>query len=206
MTLFYLIRHAESDYNLNHSHLVGGRSSHSPLSETGILQAKKLGMRMKREGIRIDNWIASSAVRARQTAEIVMSIVDPTATLIIDETIEEIHQGDWEGKPRIECYTEECLKQINQDNWNFKAPNGESQREVKERMMICIKKWMKKKDDTNAIFTHGVAIKCVLRGIYNWDPAMTYTTDIHNTSLTELEYKKDVWHVRRINDYAHLAM
>lgn len=205
MSTFYLIRHAQSDYNMNHSHLIGGRSSHSPLSAEGILQAEKLGMRLKRENIKIDNWIASSALRAQQTAKIAMSIAAPQAQLVIDETIEELCQGDWEGRPRGECYTPETMEAIKRDNWNFKAPNGESQKEVEERMLRFIHEWQQNKGEAvNAVFTHGIAIKCSLRGIYDWLPEMTYRTAIENTSLTVMRHQQGLWHVDRINDHAHL--
>ena len=205
MTLFYFIRHAQSDCNKNSSHLVGGRASQTPLSPEGIIQAQMLGYRLKREGVRFDNWIASSAVRAIHTAQIVMEIVDPTARLIIEETIEEISQGDWEGRLRTECYTEEAYAQIAADNWNFKAPNGESQREVETRMMAFTNKWIENSTDaTNAVFTHGIAIKCLMRGIYDWNKKMTFPTDMHNTSMTVVEYKNNGWRVDRMNDHAHI--
>jgi broad specificity phosphatase PhoE len=109
---------------------------------------------------------------------------------------------------RTECYTPETLDLINTDNWNFKAPNGESNREVGERMMVFNQKWGQNPEDTiNAIFTHGVAIKCLLRSIYEWNPQMTYLTDVDNTSLTVIKKSENhKWQIQRTNDFAHLTL
>ena len=210
MDIFHYIRHAESDCNKNSSHLVGGRASLTPLSPEGVLQAQKLGKRFVLENVKIDRWVASSALRARNTALIVMremGIPDPEKTLLIASTIEEISQGDWEGKPREECYTEECMRQIREDNWNFKAPNGESQREVEERMLAHRATLLENGQDmVTAVFTHGYAIKCMMRGMYDWNKKMTHTTDMHNTGITTLYYKSGQWGVTRTNDHAHLTL
>ncbi len=59
------------------------------------------------------------------------------------------------------------------------------------------------------VFTHGLAIKCVLRGILNSDPAMTRRFRQDNTAITELVYKQEGldqgWHIMRVNDTFHLT-
>ena len=52
----------------------------------------------------------------------------------------ELSQGDWEGKTRSKIYTPKILSLMNKRNWDFSAPNGESQRDVEKRML----KWMNK--------------------------------------------------------------
>jgi broad specificity phosphatase PhoE len=67
--------------------------------------------------------------------------------------LEEMSMGSWTRKKRVECYTPEVLKQIEQDPWNFAPPGasstssscsfflleGESQKEVEERMLKFLK-------------------------------------------------------------------
>lgn len=58
-----------------------------------------------------------------------------------------------------------------------------------------------------AIFSHGSAIKCLLRGILHSDPRMTYKIRIDNTAVTVLKYSVvNGWHLDRINDMTHLVI
>lgn len=49
-----------------------------------------------------------------------------------------LSQGDWEGKSRSKTYTPEQVAEINSNQWLFTPPNGESQKEVEERMLAFI--------------------------------------------------------------------
>lgn len=207
MTVFYVIRHAESDYNLNHSHLIGGRSNGSPLSPKGETQAEKLGIRLKNEGVRFTHCIASPAVRTQETAKRVFAIVNPAMTIVTEDRIQELEQGEWEGKERALIYTPEMRETINSDNWNFKSPQGESQREVEERMYDVVTSWQDQTgEDVVAIVTHGVAIKCLLRKFMDATPKMTMRMDIENTSLTVIHRQDNRWSINRFNDHAHLTI
>jgi hypothetical protein len=58
------------------------------------------------------------------------------------------------------------------------------------------------------VFTHGLAIKCLLRGILGSSPAMSRRFLLDNTAVTELGYQPEGaeqgWHILRINDTQHL--
>eukprot|EP00249_Psilotum_nudum_P016844 c26015_g1_i2 orf=685-1377(+) len=56
-----------------------------------------------------------------------------------------------------------------------------------------------------AIFSHAMAIKCLLRGLLGSDPHMTHRICIDNTSVTVLRHSQsNGWQIQRINDTAHL--
>ena len=58
-----------------------------------------------------------------------------------------------------------------------------------------------------AVFSHGMAIKCLLRGILGSDPRMTHRLTIDNTSMTVLRHSTYTgWQVLRVNDTAHLRL
>ena len=212
---FYLIRHAESEMNVN-NHLISGRSTETPLSGRGIHQADLLGKRLNQERVRFDKVYSSIAVRALDTAKIVCEQIKYSLDEIIQsDQLVELSQGEWEGKLRSEIYTSEMLARINADNWNFKAPSGESQKELEERMTAYINRnivvpYLTAEENNlgynqiTGIFSHGTAIKCFLRGIMNWDPNMTYKTSLDNTSISRLKYSKDGWRLLGMNDTAHL--
>src|SRR3989338_7090495 len=130
----YLFRHAESQSNIN-QHLIGGRSNHTPLSPLGGLQALWLGERLRNEEVIFDQVYSSTAIRTRQTANIVCEKIGyPLEHILYSEKLLELDQGDWQGQHRDIIYTPETVAKINKDNWNFTPPNGESQRDVEERM------------------------------------------------------------------------
>lgn len=58
-----------------------------------------------------------------------------------------------------------------------------------------------------AVFSHGMAIKCALRGLLGSDPHRTNQICIDNTSLTVLNHSGSTgWRVQRVNDTAHLHL
>ncbi len=202
----YLIRHAESE--MNNLPLIGGRSGNSPLSARGNLQAILVGGRLRYESIFFNEVYSSPAVRAVKTAKEACKMIDyPLDKIVQYAELDELSMGDWEGKPRVEIYTPEMLAHINSNNWEFKAPNGESQREVEERMYGWVKECLLSRQDQNltvGVFSHGMAIKCLLRGIMEFAPKITYKIALDNTSITRLKYTERGWHLMAINDTAHL--
>ncbi len=205
----HFIRHAQSTGNAN-PHLIGGRSNHFPITELGIRQSRALGERLEAAQMHFDKIYASTAVRAIQTARIASKHLQFDHNEISQhDDLVELCQGEWTGKVRAEMYNEATLKKIHADPWNFKAPGGESQKEVEER----IYQWLEEnllplaeQDLKIAVFCHGMVIKCISRKLLDSNPAMTYRITIENTSITQFQYDEHGWHLKRINDYAHLEM
>jgi probable phosphoglycerate mutase len=207
MTVLVLIRHAESQMNAEFPHLIGGRTNHSPLSPRGIEQAHVLGQRFKKQNFNPDIWIASPAVRTMHTTQIVLEELDIKPDLLVDEDIQEVHQGNWEGFDRIDTYHAGVLAEMEQKSWHFKAPNGESQYEVEQRMVGFATKCRELfPGKTIAVFSHGVAIKCLMRHVQDWNPKKTYYTEIDNTGISVIGWhdKTSAWQLRTLNDHAHL--
>lgn len=209
MINIYLIRHAESMGNVNH-HLIGGQSNHYPLSDRGEAQAHLLGKRLKKEGITFDQVYASIAVRAQQTCQISCGHMgfDWDKVQHTDEIVE-LSQGDWEGKVRKEIYTSERRAEIVSNSYHFKAPGGESQKEVCDRMENWLHKAVEGLDPTKhhsiAGYSHGFAIKCLVKRLMDSDPLMTFRTIIHNTSLTCFQFNGKNWLLERVNDHSHIV-
>ena len=205
----YFIRHAESAMNCE-AHLIGGRSEGTPLSDKGKSQAQLLGKRFLLQGIKFHKIYSSPLLRSIDTARLVGEQIGyPGKELIISDDLIELSQGDWEGQPRTEIYTPETLARINADNWNFTPPKGESQIAVEQRMLRFVKNELLPLDQPNkniicCIFTHGVAIKCLLRGIMKFTPKITYRVWLDNAAVTRLQHTDHKWYVMNINDTGHL--
>ncbi|MEM9987287.1 MAG: histidine phosphatase family protein, partial [Bacteroidota bacterium] len=161
----YLIRHAESEGNVNH-HLIGGQSNHLPLTKRGMEQAKLLGARLKEEALEFDAWWTSTAIRARHTAELVSEGMEVGADLMETPALLEVSQGKWEGEVRSRIYTDEVKAQFLADPLHFKAPDGESIQEVQTRMFTWLEQLTKldtpEKNRKVAAFSHGFAIRCLM--------------------------------------------
>lgn len=196
-----LIRHAECVMNLHLASTIGGRANDSPLTKRGKAQAAALSERLAAlpENLRPSLLFASTAVRARETAEAISRALKETHAIAIpvqlEEELLEIEMGEWAGKDRKAIYTPEVLSRIREEPLDFAAPGGESQRQVEERVARCVEGRVlpaaataaaaataKKKnisDSSNvktlplpvvAVVAHGVSIKTFLRRVLASDP------------------------------------
>ena len=203
----FFIRHAESMGNVNH-HLIGGQSNHLPLSNRGVQQCMLLGKRFQEEEISFQQIHSSVAVRARETARIVSEMLGyPLSYVQSSPLLLELSQGEWEGQVRKEIFTESVLEEIRTNPWDFAAPGGESPRQVEERMFEWLKKTLVNRENQDlriGVFSHGMAIKCFLRGLLDADPGRTYYYTIYNTSITRIQFDSNDWWLERMNDHAHL--
>ena len=58
-----------------------------------------------------------------------------------------------------------------------------------------------------ALFSHGMAIKCVLRAVLGSSPQMTHKLSIDNTSVTVLRHSSlNGWYLLKVNDISHLRL
>lgn len=203
-----LIRHAESETNIK-SHLVGGQINEARLTDKGIKQATALGKRWQEEKRVFAKVHSSVAVRAAHTCQIACNAIGIDLDSIqYTDTLVEISQGEWTGKLRNEVYTPETIAIINEDAWHFKPLQGESQREVEERVWayletnIFSKTW--KEQDVVAVFAHGIVIKTVIKHFLDSLPAMTWRINIQNTAMTAFHLTEKGWFLEYINDFSHL--
>lgn len=185
-TEVFLIRHAESAMNLN-PHLVGGQSNETPLSELGEQQASSLGHYLLRESIVPSDVQSSTAQRATSTAEISLRTMGLHIPVQLSTDLLELDMGQWEKQPRIEIYTDDVLKQINWLEKDFAPPGGESMNDVSARML----RWLHRIPDDDGVhfaYTHGLAIRCLMSGLFDWSREDIRSTPTENTSLTHLVY------------------
>ena len=209
ITTLDLIRHPESEMNFKFAHLIGGRSNHSPVTEKGYGQVDKFARRFLIEKPVYAATYVSPAVRTSEMARIVHEKTGAHPQMIVCDDVQEIDQGDWEGKPRKDHHTPEVIARIIDMKGRHKAPNGESQFEVERRMVAFAENCAAIHPGGRiAVYTHGLAIKCLLRFVQNWDPRKTYFTEIDNTSISTISYHHgiDEWRLDRVNDRAHLTL
>lgn len=159
MTEIYLIRHGETAWN------AAGRFQgklDSPLTDTGVKQAKLCGERLSALGIKFDTLIASPLGRTRQTASIIASCGRfPDAQH--DDRLAEVSVGSWDGLTHIDIDARwpGRLDGSTPFDWFFRSPDGESHEAAFER----VKEWLGDTRGRVVAVSHGL-IGRILRGAY----------------------------------------
>lgn len=206
----YLIRHAESELNLDR-HFIGGRSQWCELSPRGKQQALALGAWLEKEGQAFDRVISSSAVRAQQTARWALQGLYPLEKIEVATELIEINMGDYEGQPRQETYSPEVVAAIQANPWGYVHPGGESQRDVARRMISWIEANVaamhEGSDDAIAIVSHGLSIRCMLSELFDWDRDTVLEVPVRNTSITHLRHvpgNTPAWELVELDKAIHL--
>ena len=144
--------------------IIHGYADNSILTELGEKQAKELKDILE-DMSQFDVIYCSPSIRALQTATICLD--EPE--LIIDNDLRSLNEGDWEGKNKSDCHTDEVIRKIEEDPENFKAPNGESMSELETRILDFLFEVSDTKDKNILVFTHLLPIQSIRRLISNLD-------------------------------------
>jgi broad specificity phosphatase PhoE len=180
-----LIRHAESEVNLDAAETYRGANVWSELTELGKSQARELGRTWNNQGIHPQRWLCSPAIRAQQTCRYCqnqLGISWPRFEVAAD--LVELRQGEAEGETRssfvyaIGGKREPLTAGHSDDDWwrarlcstNLEPVRGaETQEEVYQRARRAIEAWLGGIESSDgqclAIVTHENVIKCLLRGL-----------------------------------------
>ncbi|MBQ9700496.1 MAG: histidine phosphatase family protein [Lachnospiraceae bacterium] len=200
----YFIRHGRQDSPLCNVDV--------PLDDAGWRQAKLVAQRLKLYDI--GRLYSSNLIRARQTAEAISHELGLENH--IEEDLQEISFGaltglrDVEIKERYGDFLEERAKATS----DIPYPEGESGRDVYDRVLPVVRKIMAEATEQNieniAIVTHGGVIRTLVAGILGADLAkkLCIAKDLENCSITQIDYdtKYDKFIVERVNDYAHIEV
>ena len=129
MTTLYLIRHGETDWN------VEGRyqgQADPPLNSRGIEQSRELVKALREE--RLDVLCTSPLQRAAGTAQVLSRAL--RIPLTMDDRFMEIHQGDWQTRLRseIERFYPDLFRSWESRPWETQPPGGETLEDVRERV------------------------------------------------------------------------
>lgn len=188
MTRIYIVRHCEAEGNIKR--YFQGHTNGLP-SEKGYVQLERLAERFA--DVHIDVIYSSPLTRAYETAQAINR--GRGLEIQTDERLIEINGGKWEGvmwESFPELFPEET-ELWERDPANFVAPDGESMREVYERMSQAISDIAyRHPDSVVAVASHGCAIRCLLCWL-NGKPLEQLST-IHwcdNTAVTAVDFDYD---------------
>lgn len=197
MTVFYLIRHGETEHNAE-----GGITGQLdiPLNEYGVEQAEKLAERLENEGF--DAAYSSDLERTYETTRIVAEKQGFHPEEF--KEFREIDFGVLEGKPKKAWRT--LLKEKNNGDRHFFTPEeGESTYEAGQRFLGKLEELAEKHPgDKVLVGGHSVVLKATIMNILDLTGDYYSKLDLGNTSITELELDENGWKILRVNDTAHL--
>ena len=144
--MIYLMRHGQDDETY-----IGGWSDVS-LIEEGIKEVYDSAQWIK-DNLNIRSIQCSDVNRAIETTEIVSSCLD--VSYVVNSNLREQNKGDLNGVLRTKL-TPEDLVFTESKSVDIVYPNGESLRDLYNRMKIYINKIMEMEDDTLLITHRGV--------------------------------------------------
>ncbi|HSE75538.1 MAG TPA: histidine phosphatase family protein [Dongiaceae bacterium] len=153
MTVIVALRHAPTAWN--HDQRLQGRTDVA-LDEEGIAIAARWRIDPEWAGYRI---LSSPLQRARMTA----AILFPDAEIGIDRRLIEMDFGAWEGKRLADLRAEPDSDAAARESMglDFKAPDGESPREVQVRIQPLLAR-LAELERSTVLVTH----KAVIRALY----------------------------------------
>lgn len=160
MTVLWLVRHGQTDWNL--SGKWQGQAPEAPgLNKAGREQA--VAARDHLRGTHFSAIYSSDLPRAVQTAEL---IAEPCGlTVRLEPRLREINLGAWEGMPsaEIEAHFRQELEARARNPFRTRAPNGESPRDVAERVLQAVNEIVAEHlNGTVAIVSHGVSLGVII--------------------------------------------
>lgn len=191
MTEILLVRHCESEAN-RQPHLICGRSNHIPISERGEQQAALLGTHLRSIGYIPDIVYSSGAERTNATARITLETAQLPVDILIDERLQELSQGDYEGRLRTEVYTPDVVDRYQLTDLHGALPGTESIYAGGSRMHGFVRDIHDKHPDGNIlVFSHGLAIRSLAGYILNQSKQAIMATSTDNASLTRITTTDD---------------
>lgn len=201
MTNIYLIRHGTTDSNKS-GKFQG--TLDTPLNELGLAQAEKLGERF--QNVKLDAVYASNLSRAIQTAEVIARVAGLHP--IIMPELAEINLGKMEGKTaaeNAEIYGE-IVDALKSNPAGFCAPDGESARDVYDRMRDAIGKIVEQNPGKDiAVVSHGYAIQMYMHFASGEDFSQVRSRIVGNTAVCKFVFdEQPLPQTQYINDQSHL--
>lgn len=182
-------RHGETLWNIE-GRVQGALDS--PLTEKGILQARRLGQRLLKEGI--TRIYSSDLPRAQVTADEIRQELGLTE-VIHHPALRELSFGEWEGKNWWD------LRRLYPDLFTIwdtgphqvQIPGGESMWQVSDRAWKLVEELPRHYDgETLCVVTHGMTLQLIVKKalgipIEQWEGVPWQ----HNTAVNIFEFYED---------------
>lgn len=192
MTELLFVRHCESEMNTR-PELIGGRSNHTPATARGLYQAAMLGAYFCETETTFDAVYSSGAVRADQTAQAVVEAAGFDLPIEIDERLQEIGQGEWEGLNRLDIYTDDFIHRYRLNDIDGCLPGAESVAAAQVRVGSFVRDMeVVHPDGRLLVVSHGFLIRSLVGRIRRQSKSDIVSASTPNVSLTEISVKDGI--------------
>lgn len=201
MTTLWLIRHGETDWNVE-QRFQG--TSDQLLNERGETQAQSLVPRLA--NIHFDGIYSSDLKRVQRTAELALGGTLEGVTL--DSRLQELDFGEWEGLSWHEVreqFPEAFAIWANDREQN--PHGGERITDVVQRVDLFLNDLRNRhgKDDHILIFAHGGVLAVMVCMLLETDPSKWWRYRFLNCTLSEIELANRGAILTKLNDDSHLV-
>lgn len=200
-TRIILVRHGETLWNREGR--IQGYHANSPLSDTGLAQARAVAGRLAAEGI--DALYSSDSGRTLQTAEPIGAAAGLEVTR--HTGVRERNYGIFEGHTFAEVETifpEEFQKYRGRDP-HFSIEGGESAVQFRDRIVAALSEIaLRHEGRRSVVVTHGGVVGSMYRVAMEQplDAPRVYTT--RNASVNRFRFEGQRWVLEVWGDVAHL--
>lgn len=170
MTTLVLLRHGQTDWNLQHRYQ---GLSDIPLNTTGEEQAREANRKIKLLGLKFDAVYCSDLDRAQTTARIALEDVFPYDEIRFDRRLRERSFGAYEGGPYdITDLPPEYRSAMEEDPERFSFPEGESLLDVADRIRPFYDEIVEKHPTQTVLLVAHGSLLSVLRFIADNEPVL----------------------------------
>jgi broad specificity phosphatase PhoE len=197
-----LIRHGQSVGNAQHR--AQGQND-EPLTELGRAQALALAQRLQGE-YDICALYASSLLRARKTAEVIVDLLG--LTIILEDRLQEYDCGIITGMRMEEVAAQypEIARRWAEDSWRVPIPGEEGPDVFQRRVLAAMSEIVAahKGDDTVAVVAHGGTLSVYLAGLLELDFRKRQPWVFDNASLSAVVLGGVRPRIALLNDTCHI--
>jgi probable phosphoglycerate mutase len=204
MTHFFLIRHGETDWNMQ-----GRWQGHTdiPLNAIGQAQAQRLAERLRDQGASFDAIYSSDLQRAWETANIVGTALDLEPRPLL--ALREIDVGGWSGLTHAEVrvHDPDLLARLESGEDTRRGGSGERFGDLYQRVVEAAERLAAEHAGGRLMLvTHGGPVRALLlHAARDKADALPRPLHIGNTSVSVLRGGPAGWALDVINDMRHLA-
>lgn len=203
MTTLILIRHGESEANRNN---VFAGHINPDLQNKGLKQAERTAKYIT-ENYKVDKIYSSDLQRAFKTAKALGELLN--LEVITEENLREIYAGEWENMKfdDLPILFPKEFEAWTTDIGNAVCPNGESVKQLGERVMYALIKIAEEnKGKTVVIATHATPIRVAQSIVQTGGlDEMKNIPWVSNASVTVFEYENNSFKAVKISEDAHLS-
>jgi broad specificity phosphatase PhoE len=204
MTIFYLIRHGETDWNIQ-----GRWQGHTdvPLNAIGRAQAQRLAERLRDEGAHFDAIYSSDLQRAWETAGALGAALDLAPQPL--QALREIDVGGWGGLTHAQLLARDpdLVARLESGEDVRRGGTGERFADLYRRAVEAAERLAAERPDGRLLLvTHGGPVRALLlHAARDKAGALPRPLHIGNTSISVLRGDPSGWALDAINDMRHLA-